>query len=136
MTRIAFYARYFCDKQSETSIDDQIRRCHQIAARHGLPTDDALVFADGALSATGEDGRRRPEYQRLIAAWEANEFRVLLVDEWSRLTREPLEHATIVRRLEQSRRVRLISDDGVDTNMPNWQLTVGLLGMFGRQSMG
>lgn len=134
MTRIAFYLRYSCDKQSETSIDDQLRRCQQIAKRLGLSTENALVFADGALSASGKDDTKRTEYQKLLVAWENNEFTVLLVDEWSRLTRDGVEHALIVRRLEQNRRVRLISDDGVDTQNPNWQLTVSLLGMVGQQS--
>lgn len=101
---------------------------------HSLSTEDALIFADDALTATGKDDSRRIEYQKLLAAWEARQFTVLLVDEWSRLTRYGVEQALIVERLEQNRRVRLITDDGVDTNIPNWQLTVSLLGMVGQQS--
>lgn len=131
---IAFYLRYSCDKQSETSIDDQLRRCHEIAKRLGLSAESVLIFADEALSATGKDDDKRAEYQKLLAAWEANQFTVLVVDEWSRLTREGVEHARLVQRLEQNQRIRLISGDGVDTKNPNWQLTVSLLGMVGQQS--
>lgn len=37
LVRIAIYARYSCDQQRETSIDDQIRRCKEIAERRQLP---------------------------------------------------------------------------------------------------
>jgi site-specific DNA recombinase len=134
MLRTAYYARYSCDKQSPTSIDDQIRRCQDLALRHGLTTENVLVFADDALSASGKDDTKRKEFQRLLAAWENNQFDVLLVDEWSRLTREGIEHAKMVKRLEDNRRIRLITGNGLDTNLPNWQLIAGLFGMVGQQS--
>ncbi len=133
-TRIAFYLRYSCDKQSPTSCEDQLRRCHELARRYGLATDQVQVFSDDALSATGKDDAKRTEFQRLIAAWEAGQFDVLIVDEWSRLTREGVEHAKMVKRLEDNRRVRLITGNGLDTNLPNWQLVAALFGMVGQQS--
>ncbi|MCE1243790.1 recombinase family protein [Oryzomicrobium sp.] len=132
--RIAFYLRYSCDKQSPTSCEDQLRRCHELARRYGLSTDQVQVFSDDALSATGKDDAKRTEYQRLIAAWEAGQFDVLIVDEWSRLTREGVEHAKMVQRLEDNRRIRLITGNGLDTNLPNWQLVAALFGMVGQQS--
>ncbi len=134
MLRIAFYARYSCDKQSPTSIDDQIRRCQDLALRHGLTTENVLVFAEDALSASGKDDTKRKEFHRLLAAWENNQFDVLLVDEWSRLTREGIEHAKMIKRLEDNRRIRLITGNGLDTQLPNWQLIAGLFGMVGQQS--
>ena len=131
---IAFYLRYSCDKQSETSIDDQLRRCNEIAKKLGLPTENALTFSDDALSATGKDDARRSGYRELLAAWDANQFTVLIVDEWSRLTREVVEHALIIKRLEQNRRVRLVSGDGIDTDLPNWQMAAGFVGMVSQQS--
>lgn len=132
--RIAFYLRYSCDKQSPTSCEDQLRRCHELAGRYGLATDQIQVFSDDALSATGKDDAKRTEFQRLIVAWEAGQFDVLIVDEWSRLTREGVEHAKMVKRLEDNRRVRLITGNGLDTNLPNWQLVAALFGMVGQQS--
>ena len=34
--KAVIYARYSSDKQSENSIEDQIRNCKQYAERHGL----------------------------------------------------------------------------------------------------
>jgi DNA invertase Pin-like site-specific DNA recombinase len=134
MTRLAFYLRYSCDKQSPTSCEDQLRRCHDLARQHNLPTDNALIFSDDARSASGKDDAKRIAFQRLIAAWDAHQFDVLLVDEWSRLTREGVEHAMMVKRLEDNRRIRLITGNGLDTKLPNWQLIAGLFGMVGQQS--
>ena len=132
--RLAFYLRYSCDKQSPSSCEDQLRRCHELAHSHGLSTDQVQVFSEEALSASGKDDVKRTEYQRLIAAWEAGEFDVLIVDEWSRLTREGVENAKLVKRLEDNRHVRLITGNGLDTNLFNWQMVAALFGMVGQQS--
>ena len=134
MTRLAFYLRYSCDKQSPTSCEDQLRRCHEIGRRYNLPTASALVFSDDALSASGKDEAKRTEFHRLLAAWDANQFDVLIVDEWSRLTREGVEHAKLIKRLEDNRRVRLVTGNGLDTDLPNWQLIAALFGMVGQQA--
>lgn len=134
MTRLAFYLRYSSDKQSPCSIEDQLRRCRDTAQRYGFSTDGARIFSDEALSATGKDDAKRLAYHQLLAAWEANEFDVLIVDEWSRLNRNGIEHAQTVQRLEDNRRIRLITTNGLDTNQPNWQLVASLFGMVGQQS--
>lgn len=134
MNRLAMYARQSDEKQNPMSPADQITRCHELARRCGFSTENVLIFVDEALSASGKDDHKRVQFQRLLAAWDANEFDVLLVDEWSRLTREGVVHAQLVRRLEDNRRVRLITNNGLDTNLPNWQLVAGLFGMVGQQS--
>lgn len=134
VTRLAFYLRYSNDKQSPMSCEDQLRRCQELARRYGFPTNHAKVYSDAALSGTGKDDTKRVAYHQLIAAWEGNEFDVLIVDEWSRLTRNGIEHAQMVQRLEDNRRIRLITANGLDTDLPNWQLSAALFGMVGQQS--
>lgn len=56
MTRVVKYARYSCDKQKKTSLDDQIRRCFEIFAQYRLFKNAVTIFSDEALSATGKDG--------------------------------------------------------------------------------
>ena len=46
--RVAIYARYSSDLQSETSIDDQVRLCRERAKRDGMTV--AEVFTDYAIS--------------------------------------------------------------------------------------
>ena len=132
--KIAYYARYSCDQQRDTSIEDQLRRCREVAAQHGLPT-EGQVFQDEALSGTSKHNHKRLGYKALLAAWDGGQFSVLIVDEFSRLTRDGLEQARLIKRLEENRRVRLITANGTDTQVPNWQLTLGLMGLVGQQAI-
>lgn len=134
MTRLGIYGRQSSDKQNPLSPDDQVRRCKDLAERFGISLDNCRVFIDEALSASGKDDAKRLQYHGLLAAWDAGELDVIIVDEWSRLTREGVEHARMVKRLEDNRRVRLITGNGLDTNLPNWQLVAGLFGMVGQQA--
>src|SRR4051794_15594677 len=44
--RVASYARYSSEQQSESSIDDQQRKCREYAEREGLTIDPKFEFAD------------------------------------------------------------------------------------------
>ena len=131
--KAAIYARYSSDKQRETSIDDQIRRCQELAQRHNLDVPHELVFFDEAMSGTAKDINKRTGYRDLLAAWDAGRFKVLLVDELSRLARDGVELALLQRRLENTP-VRLITADGLDTTVPNWELMLGLQGIVSQQN--
>ncbi len=83
---VAIYARYSTDRQDARSIDDQIRRCRVHAATHGFHV--VTEFKDAAISGAHTE---RADMQRLLA--EAREpsgspFRVVLVDDLSRLSRD------------------------------------------------
>lgn len=133
MTPVAIYARYSCDKQNETSLEDQIRRCTELAQRHGLSVNKDLIYTDAAVSGTDKGDALREGYRRLREDWDAGKFAVLLVDEFSRLSRDAVEQAVLQKRLEKSRRVRLITADGVDTKDPDWQLRLGFQGLIAQQ---
>jgi DNA invertase Pin-like site-specific DNA recombinase len=130
MTKVSIYARYSCDKQSETSLEDQIRRCRQLAEANKLVVDDALIYTDAAVSGTDKGEAARDGYRRLRQDWDASKFDVLLVDEFSRLSRDPVEQALLFKRLENNRRVRLITADGIDTQDADWHLRLGLQGLL------
>lgn len=135
MAKTAIYARYSCDQQRDTSIEDQLRRCRDVAKRQGIAIDDALVFTDAALSGTAKHTEKREGYQALLDAWDNGKIDAILVDDFSRLSRDAVEQAHLVRRLESNRRVRLLTANGVDTEQKNWQLQVGLLGVVGQQAI-
>ena len=80
MTRLAIYGRQSSDKQNPLSPEDQVRRCKDLAQRFGLPLDNCRIFVDEALSATGKDDAKRLQFQKMIEAWDAGEFDVILVD--------------------------------------------------------
>ena len=128
MLKAAIYARYSDDKQSDTSIDDQVRCCQALAQRHALCVPEDHIFTDSAITGTELGTQKRAGYQAAIKAWDAREFDVLIVDEFSRLSRDPVEQALIIRRLENNGRLRLLTRDGIDTREPDWALRLGLQG--------
>lgn len=133
MLKAAIYARYSDDKQSDTSIDDQVRCCQALAQRHALWVPEDLIFTDSAITGTELGTQKRAGYQAAIKAWDAREFDILIVDEFSRLSRDPVEQALIMRRLENNNRLRLLTNDGIDTRESDWALRLGLQGVLAQQ---
>lgn len=86
--KAAIYARYSTDKQSESSITDQVRVCERLAERHGFQV--VSQFSDAAISGGTTE---RPGYQRLLAAARRHEFDVILAEDTSRLWRLLAEQA-------------------------------------------
>ena len=86
MTRVAIYARYSSDAQSEQSIEDQVRICRARAEREGWSVID--VYADYAISGASAS---RPRFQQLISDARAGRFDVILAEALDRLSRD-LEH--------------------------------------------
>lgn len=62
MDNVVIYARYSSDKQTEQSIEGQLRYCYQYAEQH----DYRVVgeYIDRAISGTSD---RRPQFQQMIA---------------------------------------------------------------------
>jgi DNA invertase Pin-like site-specific DNA recombinase len=83
---VAIYARYSTDRQDSRSIEDQIRRCRAYAETHGYSV--VAVYHDAAESGAHLE---REGLQLLLAdARKAKRcpFRVVLVDDLSRLSRD------------------------------------------------
>lgn len=94
MTPVALYARYSTDKQDARSIDDQIRRCRDYAARQGYEI--VAEWADAAISGAHTE---RAELQRMLAAATATRrspFQSVIVDDLSRLSRDMGDTLTLV----------------------------------------
>ena len=127
----AIYARYSTDTQRETSIDDQVRRCREVAEKNGYTVDDALIFTDAALTGTEKAIHKRAGYHAMLAAWDQHRFNALVVDEIPRLARDAVDMAKLQKRIEVSG-VRLLSPDGMDTLIPNWQLQFQIVSALGQ----
>jgi len=84
--RCAAYARYSSDRQSPASIEDQLRKCREFAAKQGGEILADHIYTDEELSGAGAD---RPGWVKLLSAIAANPrpFDALLVDDTSRLSR-------------------------------------------------
>jgi DNA invertase Pin-like site-specific DNA recombinase len=133
MAKAAIYARYSTSNQKDTSIEDQVRRCTEIARRHGYEVEAALIFSDAAISGSDEVLDKRAGYSQLLAAWDERAFNALVVDEVSRLARGNMELARLQERVEATR-VRLITADGIDSAQPAWGLLFSVIGAVAQQS--
>jgi DNA invertase Pin-like site-specific DNA recombinase len=107
--RAGIYARYSSENQRETSIEDQVRLCHDEAARRGFEV--ASVWEDRELS--GQIANR-PGFMAMLAAAEARAFDVLVVDDTSRLSRNTADALRLLERL-RFWGVHLVARDGIDT---------------------
>jgi site-specific DNA recombinase len=106
--RAVIYARYSSDLQKVTSIDGQLLLCRKIAARNNL--DVVGEFVDAAKSGLTEDAR--DGYQRLLNGVRKQDFDVIIVEHFDRLSRDP---ATIQRlkQVFEFNRVELMDQKGV-----------------------
>lgn len=117
----AIYARYSTDEQRPTSIEDQVRRCRETAAKEKLTVEDRLVFSDSAISGTAKGRTKRVSYQRLMDAIESKLVDIVFIDDVSRAARDMLEGAKIMA-LVDSIGLRVVTSDGIDTAQPNWKM--------------
>jgi DNA invertase Pin-like site-specific DNA recombinase len=101
----------------------------------GFVVSDELIFKDEALSGQEHTYEKRDGFHALDKAWTQHRFDVLLVEEFSRLSRDGVEHAKLIRRLENDRRVRMVTLDGIDTNDHDWQLRLGLQGVLAQSEV-
>lgn len=119
MLRAAIYSRFSTDQQNETTLDDQIRRCRQIAQEQGFLVDETLIFCDAAISGHSKDIRKREGLSKLFDAWDQGFVDVVLTTEMSRLGRDATAGLAVLARLQDGR-VHLVTDDGIDTRRPSW----------------
>ncbi|MGQ5490095.1 recombinase family protein [Thauera sp. ZXT1-4] len=48
--RCAIYVRYSDDHQRPTSIDDQTRRCKELALQNGFSLENMQIYSDAAIN--------------------------------------------------------------------------------------
>jgi site-specific DNA recombinase len=121
--RIYTYARYSTERQTEASIVDQQRRCHEYAQSRAWQI--AENFTDEGIS--GAALGNRPGFQKTMAALVSGD--VLLVADLTRLSRSQ-ELAPLLDRL-RFRGVRVVGVlDGFDSDSPQARMQAGLSGLM------
>src|SRR5215210_695548 len=84
----AVYARISLDKNGDgLGVDRQEQLCRKLAKDKGWPVTE--LYVDNAISAY--NGKRRPQYQRLLADIEKGRIDAVLCVDLDRLTRRPVE---------------------------------------------
>ena len=125
--RCAIYARFSSDRQSPSSISDQIRKCRDYAARQGWSVLDQHIYSDEAIAATST---AREGLQRLLAAATGRMFDCILIDDTSRLTRRLADALNLYEKLTFAG-VRLVAvSQGVDSDDSQAELLIGVHGLI------
>ena len=127
--RCAVYARFSSDRQSPTSIADQIRKCREHAAQHSWIVLEQNVYTDEAISGASTD---RAGLQALVAAATSavRPFDCILIDDSSRLTRKLADALNLYERLTFAG-IRVVAvSQGVDTDNPQAELLIGVHGLI------
>lgn len=91
------YARYSSDKQTEDSIDAQIRACRDYAAANGHTI--AGAYTDEAVSGKGSKTASRVQYQKMMRDCDKGLFSVILIHKYDRVARNLGEHVTLEKKL-------------------------------------
>ncbi len=116
--RVAIYARYSSDRQSEASAEDQARMCREFADRQGWTV--IATFMDAAMSGARRD---RPQLQAMLA--RAADFDVVLTESLDRLSRDQEDIANIHKRLRFAGvEINTLADGACD------ELHIGVKGTF------
>ena len=101
--RVGIYARYSSDRQSEHSIEDQLRICRVYAEREGWQL--ARCFSHAGISGTT---LLRPGLQALQLAMRNGEVDIVLTEALDRLSRDQ-EHIAALHKLAGYTGVRLVT---------------------------
>ena len=127
--RCACYARFSSDRQSPTSISDQIRKCREHASRQGWNVLEQHIYIDEAVS--GAALERSGLKKLLLAATSAGHpFDCILIDDSSRLTRKLADALNLYERLTFAG-IRVVAvSQGVDTDDPQAELLIGVHGLI------
>ena len=94
MTRVALYARYSSDQQSEASIEDQLRLCRLYAEKQGWVV--AESYHDRAVSGAS---LIRSGIQELLADALRGRFQVVLAEALDRISRDQEDVAGVFKRM-------------------------------------
>jgi site-specific DNA recombinase len=92
--RIAIYRRKSTDKQSASSLDDQLRLCRALAERNGWPV--VAVYEDDAQSGAL---KVRKGYLTMVTDALAGKFDLVVAESLDRLNRDLEETARLYKRL-------------------------------------
>ena len=127
--RCAIYSRFSSDRQSPTSIADQVRKCRDYAERQDWSVLDEHLYSDEAISGASTD---RAGLQKLIAAAteSARPFDCILIDDTSRLSRKLADALNLYERLSFAG-IRVVAvSQGVDSDSSQAELLIGVHGLI------
>lgn len=115
------YARYSSDRQTEQSIEGQMRECQEFAEREGITIINSYI--DRAISGKTDN---RPAFQQMIADSSSHEFEYVLVYKLDRFARNRYDSAMYKAKLKKNG-VKVVSAKENITDSPEGIILEGLL---------
>lgn len=97
MRKAVIYARFSSDKQTEMSIEAQVRACKEYALRTDLQI--TKIYADEAIS--GKSTLKRAEYQKMMKDAKVHKFDVILIHKYDRIARNLGDHVNLENKLRE-----------------------------------
>lgn len=118
---VVIYARFSCKRQTEQSIEEQLKICYEYAAAHNYTV--VGEYIDRAQSGTSDN---RSDFQRMIADSEKHTFEGVLVYQLDRFARNRYDSAIYKAKLKKNG-VRVFSAKENITEDASGILVEGLL---------
>lgn len=94
---VVIYARYSSERQTEQSIEGQLKECYEYARRNGYSV--VGEYIDRAISGTTD---HRPEFLRMIADGDKKFFKAVLVYQLDRFARNRYDSAVYKAKLKKN----------------------------------
>lgn len=131
--RCALYCRISDDRSGEgLGIERQVADCRELVARRGGTV--VGEFLDNSRSATS--GRRRPEYERLLAAVESGTIDTVVAWSLDRLVRRTADLERLIETCDRHRvAILLVRGSDMDLSTPSGQLVARMLGAVARHEV-
>ena len=103
IVNVVIYARYSSDRQTEQSIEGQLKECHAFAQRYEYTV--VHEYIDRAISGTTDN---RPQFLKMIEDSKSKHFQGIIVYQLDRFTRNRYDSAIYKRQLQKNG-VRVLS---------------------------
>src|SRR5688572_25209298 len=112
--KAALYARFSTDKQTDVSIEDQLRVSERCAQGHGFMVVER--FSDAAISG---GTAQRPGYQQMLKAGRQRKFDAIVTEDLKRLWREQAEQWRAIKELYDLG-IIITTVSGLDSRQPGF----------------
>ncbi len=123
MKNAIIYARYSSERQTEQSIEGQLRVCNDYAARNGLNIIDSYI--DRALTGTNDN---RPAFQKMLSDCEKSKaFEIVLVYAIDRFGRNSIEIAVNKQKLKKNGKTLISATQRTSENIDGTKNLDGIL---------
>ena len=124
MKNAVVYARYSCDRQTEQSIEGQMRVCNEFAEQNGYNI--IHCYIDRAVSGLNDN---REEFQKMIKASADKEFEIVIVYKLDRFARNRYDSA-VNKAVLKKNGVKVLSATEQITDTPEGVILEALLEGF------